>query len=226
MTKWSEPVLPTAKIEPDLSQPEQIEMVDQERGGEHQKPAERKGGIHQRPAGLILDVPDNSTERTPLPEEQDERQAAGEDVGAALGGVRHHAEQNALEPWPRHHAVLDGEEAQEAQIDQQRRAEWGGRRRVERLRDHQIADKSCGIEIRHEEDAVGRSGRNRIPGVFSSHASVLSRASRATGVPGRVAFSNFCDGRRLKDVSGDECRCRMSNFGQFDSEPAGVDGVG
>ena len=65
------------------------------------------------------------------------------------------SKQLTLERRARHHAVLDGEQTEQPQIDQERRSQRRGRRRVERLRHHEVADEPDGIEITHQEHGVG-----------------------------------------------------------------------
>ncbi len=52
----------------DLMQPEQLEMVDEERAGQHGQPAnQRQAGYHHGDL-RIVDLPDHGRNRTPLPE--------------------------------------------------------------------------------------------------------------------------------------------------------------
>ena len=60
----------------------------------------------------VIDLPHDAAERPPLPEQQDERQAAGEHVRAALGGGWDHPGNETLESLPGHEAVLHREERQ------------------------------------------------------------------------------------------------------------------
>src|SRR4029453_18529068 len=92
--------------------------------------------------------------RPPLPEQQDQREAARQHVGAALDRLRHDPRPHPLEARPRHDAVLHGEEREQPQVDEHRRAERPDRRRVEALRHHEIADEAGSIEEGGEEDGV------------------------------------------------------------------------
>ena len=61
-------------------------MVDHERGDEDEQPPEGESAVQHGAADFVLDLPDDAAERPPLPEEQQERQAAGEHVRAPLDG--------------------------------------------------------------------------------------------------------------------------------------------
>src|SRR5262249_18501156 len=62
-------------VEVDLSQPEQVEVIDQERGHEHESPTGPEDGKYRRPSDGTLDVPDDGRDRPPLPEEEAEGEA-------------------------------------------------------------------------------------------------------------------------------------------------------
>src|SRR5438105_3064386 len=102
-------VLLPALIQIDLPESEEVEVVYEERADEHQRPAEEE----ERPQNVIphrvLNVPHHVRQRSPLPEEQYEREARKQNVCAALDRLRHVPSPPALEPRSRHHAMLDGE---------------------------------------------------------------------------------------------------------------------
>jgi hypothetical protein len=89
-----------------------------------------------------------------LPEQEEQRQAARQHVGAALHRWRNDTGPHPLERGPRHDAVLHGEQAEQSQVDEQRPPERSDRRPVEGLRHYQVTDEACGVEERSEEDGV------------------------------------------------------------------------
>ena len=139
---------------PRLSETEQVEVVDDEGGREDERPADAEAAIEQGASDRVLDLPHHAAQRVPLPEEQDQRQAAGQDVGAALGGRRHDAREEPLEGRAGHDAVLHGEERQQAHVDKERRAQRSCGPRVEGLGHQDVAQESDGIEKRQEEGRV------------------------------------------------------------------------
>jgi hypothetical protein len=60
-----------------------------------------------------------------------------------------------LELWTRHHAVLNGEDGQQHQIDDQRQHCGSRRSAVDGLRHHQIFNETDGVEEGDEEYGVG-----------------------------------------------------------------------
>jgi hypothetical protein len=93
-------------------QPEQFEMVDQERAGQHDQPADEGQRHHCDRELRILDLPDDRRHRTPLPEQQVEGEACEQHIGAAFDRFRHELRPPLLELPARHHAVLNGEDGQ------------------------------------------------------------------------------------------------------------------
>src|SRR5579885_2739667 len=90
----------------DLVQPEQLEVIDQECADQYHDPAEPEDRPQGRGAHGVADRPDRPRDRSPLPEEQDERQARQQHVGAALHQPRHVLRPPSLEGLSRHDAVL------------------------------------------------------------------------------------------------------------------------
>ena len=84
--------------------------------------------------GVVLDRPDRDPDRTPLPEQQQQRQAGAQHVGRALDRPRHDLRPSFLEPAPRHHAVLHGEDGQQRAVDRQRSGQRAFERAVEPTR--------------------------------------------------------------------------------------------
>src|SRR4051794_27698990 len=100
---------------PDLAQSEQVEMVDDHGGDQDQEPAERVAGMKQCDAERVVDFPNGSAERTPLPEQEYQGEAAGQHIGTALHLLRDHFCYDALERGSCHDAVLQGKEQEKTQ---------------------------------------------------------------------------------------------------------------
>jgi hypothetical protein len=86
--------------------------------------------------------------------ERDQRQARKQHVGAALGGLGNQAGQPALEERPCHDAVLQGECAEQQDVNEQRLARVDGRRAVHGHGHDEIADEAQRIEESDEKDDV------------------------------------------------------------------------
>src|SRR5690349_20066694 len=76
-----------AQVEPHLPEPEEVEVVDEERGYEDDEPAGCEESVEYRLCEWVLDLPHDAADRPPLPEEEQESQARGENVRAPLGGL-------------------------------------------------------------------------------------------------------------------------------------------
>src|SRR3989475_9023723 len=148
------PVRLALQIHEHLPQAEEIEMVDEEGADQHDAKA-HQGESLQRDADLRrLEVPHDSTDGLPVPEEQDQRQAGEEHVRAALDGWRNDLRPHLLEALPRHHAVLDGEHREQDGIDDERLAQRSGGRRIDGPWHEQVIDESDRVEERAEENQV------------------------------------------------------------------------
>jgi hypothetical protein len=55
------------------------DSVDHECGDQDEHPREGESAVQDGAADVVLDVPDDATEWPPLPEQQEQRQAAGQD---------------------------------------------------------------------------------------------------------------------------------------------------
>src|SRR5262249_11327726 len=113
-------VLPASQQEIYLPEPEEIEVVDPERGGQNGQPSSRAHQRYSDPRRRVLHAPDHAANRLPLPEQQQETNAGQKYIGAALNLRRNHPSPRPLEPLPGHYAVLNGEQAEQAGIDEQR----------------------------------------------------------------------------------------------------------
>ena len=68
-------VFATLKMQPDLSQAEEIEVIDDERGDQDQRPAEERDAEQQSAQPWGFDVPDDRRHRPPLPVQQQQDEA-------------------------------------------------------------------------------------------------------------------------------------------------------
>ena len=148
--------LPVTQGGPGLAQAEQVEVVDQEGRVEQQQPARQVEGRQGQCRPVRRDVPDDAAHRHPVVHQEREADRRQQYIGAALCRGRNITCQPALEGRPGHAAVLDRENGQEQPVDEQCRAERGGRRRVDGLRDEDIADKADGVEKSDKKDCVAQ----------------------------------------------------------------------
>jgi hypothetical protein len=146
-----------AELEPHLTEPEQIEVVDEERGYHREPPAEREESEEQAASDRRLDDPDRTAERLPRREEEPEREARKEDVRRALDRHRHDLRPALFEPRARHHAVLHREEREQTEIDGEPDRERHARFAVERSRNLEVADETDRVENRPQKDQVTRN---------------------------------------------------------------------
>ena len=100
----------TEKIVGDLMQAKQLKMVDQECAGQHEQPANERKTYYRHSNLGVNDLPDNPRHSAPLPEQEYERQASGQDVGATLDRFRDVLRPPFLELLACHHTVLHGEQ--------------------------------------------------------------------------------------------------------------------
>ncbi len=111
-------IFPAQQVQPHLAQPEQIEVVDQKRDEHQQNPSE---GVQRMDGGsksFILDMPDNSAHRLPLPEQQKQAERRQQTVCAALRCLRDKAGQQVLKSLPRHDCVLYPKQSDQPDVDQ------------------------------------------------------------------------------------------------------------
>ena len=104
------------KVVCDLMQSKQFEMIDQEGAGQNDQPAYQRQAYQRGRHAGILDVPDNSRHRPPLPAQQGKRKGCEQHVGAALDRFRHELRPPFLELATRHNAVLDRKQRHQKHI--------------------------------------------------------------------------------------------------------------
>src|SRR6185436_9631190 len=101
--------------------------------------------------------PNNATQRSPLPEQQDQCQTRKQDISGPLEWPRHNASPPVLEPLARHHAMLYCEQRQQTHVDGEGNCKWSTRSSVERSRHAEVADESDRVQKCREEDQVAQS---------------------------------------------------------------------
>ena len=143
-----------SKVQEDLPQSEQVEVVDDERGIQDDQPAEEEQPPERSGRHGLLNLPDDRRHRAPLPEKQSQDQAACKDEGASLDRLGDEPGPPRLECRPRHDAVLHGEQSDQPEVDQERLPQGRRHTRVDRLRNQHVADKADHVEEDGEEGAV------------------------------------------------------------------------
>ena len=104
----------------------------------------------------VLHRPDLHADRTPLPEQQEQRQAGAQHIGRALDRPRDDLRPALLEPAARHDAVLHGKDGQQQAVDGERRRQRRLQRAVEPARHGEPADERDRVEKGGEEDQIRR----------------------------------------------------------------------
>src|SRR5690348_7154986 len=102
----------TAQVEAHLPQAKQVRVADQHGAGQYGEPAKSEKADEYPLTSGILDAPHGFRHGPPLPIKQVEAETGEQDVGAAFNGKRNKLRPASLEPRTRHHAMLNGEEAQ------------------------------------------------------------------------------------------------------------------
>src|SRR5262245_56117004 len=95
------------QMQVDLPQPEQIEVIDEEGAYEYRHPAQAVNRVKRSAARNVFHMPHDSSNRTPLPEHQQQQQTGKQDIRAAFGGFGHDLCPRALKPLTCHDAVLN-----------------------------------------------------------------------------------------------------------------------
>src|ERR1019366_5474871 len=90
------------QVQQHLAQSEQIKVADHEGGKQDDEPAEPERGKQSDMARAILYIPDNSDNRPPLPENEEQEKAGQQNIGAALEAGRNDFGPGFLEPRPGH----------------------------------------------------------------------------------------------------------------------------
>src|SRR5579883_2495510 len=91
-----------------LAEAEQLEMINHVGRRQRRQPAEPIDR-RQQGRGPTLHTPDRRDDRPPLPEDEEQKKARDQHIGAALAGCRNDRRPPALESRTRHDAMLDRE---------------------------------------------------------------------------------------------------------------------
>ncbi len=102
-----------AQVNRDLAQAKKVRVTDQHGASQNGEPAKKEKSQKCPLASRVLDSPDSLGHWPPLPKEQIEGQAGEQDIGAAFHWLGNQFRPRTLEPRACHHAMLDGEEAEQ-----------------------------------------------------------------------------------------------------------------
>ena len=102
-----------------LSEAEEIEMIDHECGEEYDHPAQPKETVEDYDGSGMLQAPNLPGNGAPLPEKKKEQQAGKDYKGAAFHRFGDESCPPTFETRPRHDGVLNCKESEETRIDEQ-----------------------------------------------------------------------------------------------------------
>src|SRR5512135_139481 len=174
-------VLTARGVEVDLTKPEQVEVIDQERGEEHDRPSGPEDRVQKPATNRISDLPEDGGNRPPLPEEEAEEETAYKHIGAPLDRRRDEPCPPSLETRPGHDAVWDGKEAQEQGVDEESEGGRAPHARINRLGDEEITDEANRVQERGEEDEITCDTIGQ--GQASAHSATVERSGRVLRRP-------------------------------------------
>jgi len=95
------------------------------------------------------------TDRLPVPEQQEQREAGEEHEGGPLDRPGDDLCPPLLEPTPRHHAVLHGEDREQQQVDGDGESNWRSSLAVEAGRQAEAAHEGNRVEKGRQEHHIG-----------------------------------------------------------------------
>src|SRR5438309_11829521 len=113
-------ILLAAHVGHDLPNAKKVRVAHQASADENGQPAKTEEGEENQAPSIVLNIPDHSGDRAPLPIKEIQAQAGEQDVRAALNLMRNKSCPGALKPRAGHETVLDGEEAQQERVHKQR----------------------------------------------------------------------------------------------------------
>ena len=197
-------VVPADEVEPHLSKPEQVEMVDEERHQEDLQPAVREHRPDEGARQRLVDAPNRPAKRAPLPEQQVERKAGEEHVRGTFNRPWHDLRPPALEPASRHDTVLERKYGEQTRVNTECGPERRCRGTIELRWNAESADEGNGVEKRREEQRVGDAAIDEIRDA-SDHRDLL--ISWSDDAPKRsVAPDEQCpDSLQSRLLVRDEC---------------------
>lgn len=160
-------------------------MIDHESRRQHRGPPEPEQRPQRHPASRLPHVPDDRRHRSPLPVQQQQRNAGQQYIGAALDRGRHESSPPAFETLSCHHAMLDGEHAQQHQVDHDRLADRRRDRVIYGSWHHYVADETDRIPEGNQEYQIARGPVNDRQ--ITLHNLILLRRSVQLGRSARLA---------------------------------------
>jgi hypothetical protein len=199
-----------------LSEPEEVEVVDEEGGDEDSEPPGGEQRVQRGLSHWVVDPPHEAPDWLPLPEEEQQGEARGEYVRAALGSLGHDARPPALEGRARHHAVLQGEDGKEQHVDDDADAEWTLGWGVDRARHPKAADEpDCIKEGRKEACVRDAEPPGSHPAARAKRRGII--ASEVFGLP-----RNWCSAssERVFAFSRNQCSASIGMTVRLPSESA------
>jgi hypothetical protein len=123
-----------------------------------------------------------------LPEQQDQREAAGQHEGAAFDRRGNEPGPPALEARPGHAAVLDREQPEQGQVDRQRLEDRFDHAVVDVPGHAEAGDERDGVQERRQEERVTDAAVKQ--GQDAGHGAPL-----LTGIPGITSTGDHYDHR-------------------------------
>ena len=100
-------------------------------------------------------MPNDGRDRAPLPEQQGERQAGEQHIGAAFDRFRHVSRPPVLELSARHDAVLHGEQRHQENVHDERFSRCRAGACIDRLWHYQVRYEADGVKECKEEYEIG-----------------------------------------------------------------------
>lgn len=139
-------VLLVSQMEPDLPESEQVEVIDHERGEQHGGPSDPEKSEQYYFAKGILHAPYYARHGMPLPIEEQQEEAGGEDEGAPLHLHRHKFRPPPLKNRTGHDGMLHCKQSQQAQVYNETWQKAGFETRADRLGYDEIAYESYRVK--------------------------------------------------------------------------------
>src|SRR5258708_81184 len=140
-----------------LPPPEQVEMMDHERGEQEHQPAEPEQRPDDRAAHSRIEAPDDGGQGPPLPIHKAQEETGAQHIGASLDRTGKEPRPPAFEGGSGHDTMLQSEQTKEHGIEQHGWQGWTSRPGVDRFRHEQVAHKPDGVQKREEEEDIRQS---------------------------------------------------------------------
>src|SRR5512138_2312651 len=111
-------ILLILQIENCLTKPEKLKMVHQERSVGDEQPAEQHETIYECLQKRMFKMPDNNWNGQPVGNQDCQRQAGNQHVGASLYRSWYVLEEPALKTFAGHETMLQAEESYQGNVDE------------------------------------------------------------------------------------------------------------